>query len=150
MKLKFCIICGTTVNIEHHHIKSLAEGGDNHPHNFITLCDKHHGMIHQIRPGSWNDRKELQRIGRERAKKAGVKFGMKRKYEHLYDEITKLYLDWNGYGTIGKKLGLARGTVQGIVKDQLKIVGKRGPKPIKIKPIAYRKNKKGQYRLNLT
>ena len=145
MKLKFCVICGTTVNIEHHHIKSLAEGGDNHPHNFISLCDKHHGMIHQIRPGAWNDRKELQRIGRERAKKSGVKFGCKRKYEHLYDEITKMYMDWNGYGTIGKKLGLARATVKNIVKDQLKIIGKRGPKPI-----IYKKDKKGQYKLNLT
>ena len=143
MKLDFCVICGTTENIEHHHIKSLAEGGDNHPHNFITLCDKHHGMIHQIRPGAWNDRKELQRIGRERAKKAGVKFGRKPTFEHLYDDITKLYLNWNGYGTIGKKLGISRATVKGIVKDQLKILGKRGPKPKVEKK--YRKLKNGQF-----
>ncbi len=146
MKFSCCVICGTTENLEHHHIKPVVKGGDDHQHNFITLCDEHHGMIHQIRPGAWNDRKELQRIGREKAKKAGVKFGMKRKYEHLHDEITKMYMDWNGYGTIGKKLGLPRGTVAAIVKDQLNILGKRGPKPTIIKPpkpVVYRKNKKG-------
>ena len=148
MKLDFCVICGTTENIEHHHIKSLAEGGDNHPHNFITLCDKHHGMIHQIRPGAWNDRKELQRIGRERAMARGVKFGMKPQYEHLYPQIIKMYCEeWKGYGTIAKELGISRPGVASIIK-RLGLKSKRGPKPPEpLKYKKYRKLKNGQYKL---
>ena len=151
MKLDFCVLCGTTENLHHHHVIPKVQGGTDNEDNFITLCEKHHEAIHNIQ--QCDNFFELARLGRERARRAGVKFGMKRKYEHLYDEITKMYMDWNGYGTIGKKLGLPRGTVAAIVKDQLKIVGKRGPKPTIIKPpkpVVYRKNKKGQYRLNLT
>ena len=75
MKLCFCVICGTNKNLEHHHIKPVSRGGDDHQHNFITLCDEHHGMIHQIRPGAWNNRKKLVQIGREKALANGVKFG---------------------------------------------------------------------------
>lgn len=145
MKLDFCVLCGTTENLHHHHVIPKVKGGTDNEDNFITLCEKHHEMIHKI--NHCDDFFELARIGRERAKKAGVKFGMKPRHQHLYDEITKLYLDWNGYGTIGKKLGIARGTVQSIVKDQLKIVGKRGPKPAAEKK--YRKLKNGQFVLGV-
>tara|TARA_B100001250_G_scaffold104760_1_gene88367 strand:- start:696 stop:1136 length:441 start_codon:yes stop_codon:yes gene_type:complete len=140
MKLDFCVLCGTTENLHHHHVIPKVQGGTDNEDNFITLCPKHHEMIHKIR--HVDDWFELARLGRERARRAGVKFGMKPKYEHLYDEITKLYLDWNGYGTIGKKLGISSSTVKGIIKDQLKIIGKRGPKPI-----VYKKDKAGQYKL---
>ena len=122
-----------------------VKGGTDNEDNFITLCEKHHEMIHKI--NHCDDFFELARIGRERAQKAGVKFGMKPRHEHLYDEITKLYLDWNGYGTIAKKLGMSRGTVVYIVKQILKIHGKRGPKPAAEKK--YRKLKNGQFVLGV-
>ena len=96
MKLIFCVICGTNKNLEDHHIKPVSRGGDNHQHNFITLCEEHHEMIHQIRPGAWNDRKELIKIGREKAKQDGVKFGRKRQYEHLISDIK--YMRESGWG----------------------------------------------------
>ena len=43
---------------------------------------------------------------------------------------------------IGKKLGVPKESVANIVKHQLKIVGKRGTKPI-----VYKKDKAGQYKL---
>ena len=122
-----------------------VKGGTDNEDNFITLCEKHHEMIHKI--NHCDDFFELARIGRERAQKAGVKFGMKPRHEHLYDEITKLYLDWNGYGTIAKKLGMSRGAVVYIVKQILKIHGKRGPKPAAEKK--YRKLKNGQFVLGV-
>jgi len=145
MKLRFCVICGTNKNLEHHHIIPVAKGGDDHPHNFITLCDEHHAMIHQIRPGAWNNRKKLVQIGREKALANGVKFGMKPKYEHLYPTITEMYLQWNGYGTIGREVGIARGSVASIIK---RLGIERGPQPLK-NPLEkkYRKLKNGQYKL---
>ena len=104
MKLPFCIICGTNKNLEDHHIKPVSRGGDNHQHNFITLCEEHHEMIHQIRPGAWNDRKELIKIGIEKAKQDGVKFGRKRQYEHLIPDIKFMREAGWGYGTIAREL----------------------------------------------
>ena len=125
MKLRFCVICGTNKNLEHHHIKPVSRGGDDHQHNFITLCDEHHGMIHQIRPGAWNDRKELIKEGRRIAQEEGVKFGAKRKYEHLLPQIKDMReMGW-GYGTIAKHLEMHRSTIQmicnreGIVKKKI-------------------------------
>ena len=31
MKLRFCVICGTNKNLEHHHVIPVARGGDDHP-----------------------------------------------------------------------------------------------------------------------
>ena len=104
MKLLFCVICGTNKNLEDHHIKPVSRGGDNHQHNFITLCEEHHEMIHHIRPGAWNDRKELIKIGREKAKQDGVKFGRKRQYEHLIPDIKFMREAGWGYGTIAREL----------------------------------------------
>ena len=118
MKLLFCVICGTNKNLEHHHIKPVSKGGDDHPHNFITLCDEHHGMIHQIRPGAWNDRRKLVKEGQRIAREEGVKFGMKRKYEHLLPDIKCLReMGW-GYGTIARHLGMHRSTIASICKRE--------------------------------
>ena len=89
MKLRFCVICGTNKNIEHHHIIPVSKGGDDHPHNFISLCVEHHGMIHSVRPGSWAHRKELQKIGIEKAKREGKCKGGKVRID--YDEVKRLW-----------------------------------------------------------
>ncbi len=61
--------------------------------------------------------------GREVAKSRGVKFGMKRKYnQHQIAEIMKKREQGEGYGTIGRALGISRGTIQSIVQRELKEV----------------------------
>jgi predicted restriction endonuclease len=117
MKLRFCVICGTNKNLEHHHIKPLSMGGDDHQHNFLTLCTEHHSMIHQIRPGYWNKMRKLQKEGFRKAKERGVKFGRKRTYtpkqeEQVWEHREKGY----GYGTIGKMLGLHPSMIKRIIK----------------------------------
>ena len=49
MKLRFCVICGTNKDLQHHHIIPKAEGGDDHQWNLLTLCFEHHNFIHNIR-----------------------------------------------------------------------------------------------------
>tara|TARA_Y100001963_G_C6788041_1_gene453957 strand:- start:1590 stop:2171 length:582 start_codon:yes stop_codon:yes gene_type:complete len=58
--------------------------------------------------------------GRAIAKSRGVKFGMKRKYDkYQIEEIMKKRSEGQGYGTIGRSMGISRGTVQSIVQREL-------------------------------
>ena len=57
--------------------------------------------------------------GRAVAKSRGVKFGMKRKYDkHQISEIMRKREQGEGYGTIGRSLGMSRATVASIVKRE--------------------------------
>ena len=57
--------------------------------------------------------------GRAVAKSRGVKFGMKRKYNpHQIAEIMKKRAAGEGYGTIGRSLGISRATIASIVKRE--------------------------------
>ena len=57
--------------------------------------------------------------GRAVAKSRGVKFGMKRKYnQHQIAEIMRKREKGEGYGTIGRALGMSRSTVATIVKRE--------------------------------
>ena len=62
--------------------------------------------------------------GRAVALSRGVKFGMKRVYDkHQIAEIMKKRNQGEGYGTIGRAMGMSRSTVQTIVKRELAEVG---------------------------
>ena len=118
MKLRFCVICGTNKNLHHHHVIPKVTGGTDHQHNLITLCDKHHEMIHRIRHvDNWF---ELARMGREKAIARGVRFGAKRKYDqNTINEIMDRRKQKEGYGTIAKAMGMSRSSVSTIVKREL-------------------------------
>ena len=62
--------------------------------------------------------------GRAVALSRGVKFGMKRKYDTFQiGEIMKKRSQGEGYGTIGKAMGMSRSTVATIVKRELASIG---------------------------
>ena len=128
MKYAFCVICNTTENIEHHHITPVCKGGDDHPHNFISLCVEHHGMIHSLRPGSWAHRKELQRIGIEKAKKAGKYKGRKPSIDRK--ELKRLWDSGLSAIEIAKQMNINRTTVYRLLPKE-----------------PYKKLKNGQYKL---
>ena len=128
MKYSFCVICNTTKNIEHHHITPVCKGGTNHQHNFISLCVEHHGMIHSVRPGSWAHRKELQRIGIEKAKKKGKFKGRQPTID--YKEVEKLRNSGLGATEIAKQMGIDRTSVYRILPKE-----------------PYKKLKNGQFKL---
>ena len=46
MKLDFCVACGATKDLHHHHLVPLAAGGSDTDDNLITLCAEHHARIH--------------------------------------------------------------------------------------------------------
>ena len=116
MKYSFCVICNTTKNIEHHHIIPVCKGGTDHEHNFLSLCVEHHGMIHSVRPGSWAHRKELQRIGIEKAKKKGKFKGRQPTID--YKEVEKLRNSGLGATEIAKQMGIDRTSVYRILPKE--------------------------------
>ena len=128
MKYAFCVICNTTENIEHHHITPVCKGGDDHPHNFISLCVEHHGMIHSLRPGSWAHRKELQKIGIEKAKKAGKYKGGKKRIDEK--EVQRLWDSGLSAIEIAKQMNIHRDSVYRNLQKE-----------------PYKKLKNGQYKL---
>ena len=71
--LDFCVFCGAKEGIEQHHVLPLIEGGGDVPENILTVCGKHHGMLHNVRRTS--DIKDLTRKGLAKAKARGVKLG---------------------------------------------------------------------------
>ena len=61
--------------------------------------------------------------GRAVARNRGVKFGAKRKYDkHQIQEIMSKRNEGQGYGTIGRAMGMSRATIQSIVKRELEEV----------------------------
>jgi len=47
--LEYCEICGTTKNLEQHHIIYRSRGGGDERENIMTLCDRCHGNVSQER-----------------------------------------------------------------------------------------------------
>ena len=48
MKQDKCAVCGTTKNLENHHIIPKEDGGTDDETNFLTLCAKHHAAMHGL------------------------------------------------------------------------------------------------------
>jgi 5-methylcytosine-specific restriction endonuclease McrA len=47
-----CRYCGTRRNLHAHHIAYRSQGGNDDPHNLITLCVEHHDLVHTDK-GLW-------------------------------------------------------------------------------------------------
>lgn len=136
MKLRFCVICGTNKDLQHHHIIPKSQGGDDHQHNFLTLCWEHHNWIHNIR-------KTRSKENFVACVKAGQKNGVGGrpplpKEKEL--EVCKLWREGKSYRQIRKETGVALSTIGRICK---KYVLPQKPPP----PKKYKKTQKGQYKL---
>jgi hypothetical protein len=69
MKLEyFCFECGSTDNIEHHHVVPKVLGGT----KTVPLCIKCHSLVHQK---DFTKFRKLAKKGIEKARARGVKFG---------------------------------------------------------------------------
>ena len=116
MKLDFCVLCGITKNLHHHHVIPKVKGGTDDAENLITVCDKHHYMIHNMRQNA--DMYELARIGMKNAKARGVKFGRKRNYTPQQSSaVLEMRHRGDGYGTIAKAMGMSVGMVRRIISQ---------------------------------
>ena len=62
MKLNFCALCGSTDNIEHHHVLPKSLGGSDNADNLLTLCATHHVQLHNLSPGRINSSKLIKAV----------------------------------------------------------------------------------------
>ena len=42
-----CRVCGSTVNLDVHHLRHWADGGPTDPENLVTLCARDHTLLHR-------------------------------------------------------------------------------------------------------
>lgn len=136
MKLNFCVICGTKENLQHHHIIPEAEGGDNHPHNFLTVCWEHHNMIHNIR--RTRDKENFVKL--IKAGQINGVGGRPKLAKEKELEVCKLWNENKSYRQIRKETGVPLATIQRISRDYN--LSPKSPPPKK-----YKHNKNGQYKL---
>ena len=136
MKLDFCVICGTNKDLQHHHIIPKSQGGDNHPHNLLTLCWEHHNFIHNIK-------KTRSKEDFVACIKAGQKNGVGGRPKLPKEkqlEVCRLWNEGRSYRQIREETGVSVSTIQRISKDY-NLPKKPSP------PKTYKKTKMGQYKL---
>ena len=80
MRLTFCAACGTTEDLQHHHLVMRAEGGSNHETNLITLCYDCHLKLHKRQKNGTYNAGQRVRAGQQAAKIAGIKIGRPRSW----------------------------------------------------------------------
>ena len=113
MKLRFCVVCGTNKDLQHHHIIPKSQGGDDHQHNFLTLCWEHHNFIHDIR-------KTRSKEDFVACIKAGQKNGVGGRpkiSQEMEDKIISLYSEEKSYRAIKRETGVALATIRRVVVD---------------------------------
>lgn len=49
MKYDHCVACGSTENLNHHHLFPRSLGGDDDDCNLITLCGDCHSKVHEVK-----------------------------------------------------------------------------------------------------
>lgn len=74
MRLNFCVLCGSTDNLEHHHVVPKSLGGSDNEDNLLTLCAKHHMQLHNISSNRIHS-SELIRVAKAKNRDAGLFLG---------------------------------------------------------------------------
>lgn len=75
MRLAFCAACGSTKDLEHHHLIIRAEGGSDDERNLITLCSPCHFKLHERRRNGVYNASERTKAALAAKKAQGVKLG---------------------------------------------------------------------------
>lgn len=94
---KKCYNCGSTENLNYHHIVPLALGGNNVLTNIAVLCGKCHWAVHHgDMDGEYIHHGELVKAGIEKARTEGRKNGRKpADHSHVMELIAKYSTQFN-------------------------------------------------------
>lgn len=112
-----CINCGSTDELQLHHIVPLSQGGTNRLSNIVVICSKCHGKIHGIgyKNHSANTKKGIEKArlnGKQIGQPKGTKLTTKKSIK-AKEDIKKYSKDFNGSLTdvdVMKLIGVARNT----------------------------------------
>lgn len=102
-KPHFCAACGTTDDLQYHHLVPTSLGGKTEPTNIIVLCGPCHQKWH--RQGGREHHNSLIKEGIARAKERGVKVGRRTADgEHIMRLIAENSTQFRDDYTSGKPL----------------------------------------------
>lgn len=80
MKLTFCVACGATDDLQHHHLVTRAEKGSDDESNLITLCCSCHAKLHNRQQNGVYNSKERIRDAKRHLASQGIFSGGKRPF----------------------------------------------------------------------
>jgi HNH endonuclease len=86
MKLAFCVACGSTEDLQHHHFVAHAEGGSDDESNLITLCCGCHLKLHERQRNETYNASQLRQ---------GVA-GLPRNADARAQQLSKILAEFNG------------------------------------------------------
>ena len=75
MKFPVCVACGSTEDLQHHHLVPRKQGGTDDETNLVTLCTECHHKIHERQMNGDYSHSQLVLAGLERAKAGGAQLG---------------------------------------------------------------------------
>ena len=75
MKFPVCVACGSTEDLQHHHLVPRKAGGSDDEFNLVTLCTACHHKMHARQMNGDYSHSQLVLAGLERAKARGAQLG---------------------------------------------------------------------------
>jgi hypothetical protein len=117
MKLPFCVACLAKEDLQHHHLVTRAEGGEDADTNLITLCAACHDKLHSRQTNGGYNHSRNTKAGLQRAVSEGKQLGRPRIDPDLEARIRGALAqpDRGGVRVIAEQFGVSPGTVQRIV-----------------------------------
>jgi hypothetical protein len=96
MKLTLCVACGSTDDLQHHHLVTRAEGGSDDESNLITLCCGCHLKLHERqRNGTYNASQRTIAGPLAEIQRQGVA-GLPRNADACAQQLSKILAEFNG------------------------------------------------------
>jgi 5-methylcytosine-specific restriction endonuclease McrA len=128
VKFPICVACGSTDDLQHHHVVTRAEGGSNDAANLITLCHGCHLKLHTRQKNGAYNSGQLIREGFARARAAGVRLGRKRKLsDYQRAEAIKRRAAGETLASIAKSYGVDHSMISRLKARPTKPTGPTGP-----------------------
>jgi hypothetical protein len=113
MRLAFCVACGRTTDLNHHHLWPKVLDGPDDESNLITLCRECHGKIHGAQ---WAlGHADAIKTGLARARQKGVRLGRRPTSKRIEERISELRSTGMGILKIARTLGIGTSVVQRVI-----------------------------------
>ena len=116
MKLDFCAVCGTTEDLQQHHIEPVILTGisrkDDTSDKEITLCAYHHSIVHGVAKFHRYNHKFLTKEGLKKVRKEGVTLGRPSKTTSTQKkEIINKLRDNQSVSSLAREYNVSRATI---------------------------------------
>lgn len=124
MKLNFCCACGAREHLHQHHLVPVSISGIERTEvmdddvETITLCAKHHAIIHGLSTDGWLNHSKLVRDGLRKAKQKGLTLGRPSKLTDFQKlQVVELKNVGESISEIARFYQVSRATILSIIYE---------------------------------